>query len=119
MDSKEEEEALAPAAIVRAISTQTTPGRLHKRAFADRKLAFQDNTLPTKKPRTIFQLMWMAYNDFILLLLTAAAVVSLVVGLYQTFGTVHTPSNPPIEWVEGVAILTAIIIIVVVDSVND
>jgi P-type Ca2+ transporter type 2C len=63
--------------------------------------------------------MWMAYNDYVLIFLTAAAVVSLAVGFYQAFGTVHTPSNPPIEWVEGVAIVTAIVIIVLVGSVND
>jgi Ca2+-transporting ATPase len=114
-----EEEALAPVAIARLASTWTTSGRLHHGAFADRKRVFHDNKLPTKKLRSIFQLMWMAYNDFVLFFLTAAAAVSLAVGFYQAFGTPRTPSNPPIEWVEGVAILTAIVIIVVVGSVND
>jgi len=113
------EEALPPVAIARRTSTWTTSGRLHGGAFADRKRAFQDNTLPTKKLLSIFQLMWMAYNDFVLWFLTAAAAVSLAVGFYQAFGTPRTPSNPPIEWVEGVAILTAIFIIVLVGSVND
>ena len=117
--SKEEGEGLASVAIARATSTWTAPGRLHDMAFADRKRVFQDNTLPTKKSLNIFQLMWMAYNDYVLIFLTAAAVVSLAVGFYQAFGTVHTPSNPPIEWVEGVAIVTAIVIIVLVGSVND
>jgi P-type Ca2+ transporter type 2C len=119
--SKEDEEAaLAPRAITRA-TTWITSGRLHEHdgAFADRKRVFLDNTIPTKKPLNIFQLMWMAYNDFVLLFLTAAAAVSLGVGFYQAFGTVSTPSNPPIEWVQGVAILVAIVIIVLVGSVND
>jgi hypothetical protein len=68
-----EEEALAPVAIARLTSTWTTSGRLHGGAFADRKRVFQDNTLPTKKLLSIFQLMWMAYNDFVLFFLTAAA----------------------------------------------
>ena len=114
-----EEELLAPIAITRLASTWTTSGRLHGGAFEDRKRVFQDNTLPTKKLLSIFQLMWMAYNDFVLFFLTAAAAVSLAVGFYQAFGTPRTASNPPIEWVEGVAILTAIIIIVLVGSVND
>jgi Ca2+-transporting ATPase len=46
-------------------------------------------------------------------------VASLAIGLYQTFGTAHNASNPPVEWVEGVAIIVAIVIIVLVSSVND
>ncbi|KAF8860890.1 putative plasma membrane calcium-transporting ATPase [Acephala macrosclerotiorum] len=120
-EEEEEEEAWAPTAIAttRATSTWTALGRPHDGAFADRKRVFHDNTLPTKKPLNIFQLMWMAYNDFVLFFLTAAAAVSLAVGFYQAFGTVHTPSNPPIEWVEGVAILVAIVIIVLVGSISD
>jgi P-type Ca2+ transporter type 2C len=110
-------EAFAPTTVTRA--TTTILGRPQAGLFADRKRVFQDNTLPAKKSLNIFQLMWMAYNDYILFLLTAAAIVSLAIGLYQTFGIARTPNNPPIEWVEGVAIITAIIIIVVVGSVND
>lgn len=114
------EEGLAPVATAKTTaSAWITSGRQHDEAFADRKRVFQNNSLPIKKPLNIFQLMWMAYNDFVLFFLTAAAAVSLAVGFYQAFGTVHTPSNPPIEWVEGVAILTAIVIIVLVGSVND
>jgi Ca2+-transporting ATPase len=116
---EEDEEALASVAIVRAKTTWIASGRQHDAAFADRKRVFQDNTLPTRKPLNIFQLMWMAYNDYVLFFLTAAAAVSLAVGFYQAFGTPHTQSNPPIEWVEGVSILTAIVIIVLVGAVND
>jgi P-type Ca2+ transporter type 2C len=117
--ASKEEGALAPAAIARATSIFTASGKQDDGLFADRKRVFQDNTLPTKKSLSIFQLMWMAYNDYVLFFLTAAAAVSLAVGFYQAFGTVHTSGNPPIEWVEGVAILTAIVIIVLVGSVND
>jgi Ca2+-transporting ATPase len=111
-------EDLAPVTIARASTTFSAIGR-HDGQFADRRQAFQDNTLPTKKPLSIFKLMWMAYNDFVLFFLTAAAAVSLGVGFYQAFGTPSTPGNPPIEWIEGVAIITAIVIIVLVGSVND
>ncbi|SPN97131.1 probable NCA-3 calcium P-type ATPase NCA-3 (Ca2+-transporting ATPase) [Cephalotrichum gorgonifer] len=91
--------------------------------FADRKRAFRDNRLPEKKPRSIFQLAWIAYNDKVLILLTAAAVVSLALGLYQTFAPQqHKPGEkeePKVEWVEGVAILVAIIVVVLVTTVND
>ncbi|KAJ4393982.1 plasma membrane calcium [Gnomoniopsis smithogilvyi] len=102
---------------------QTTPsntqGQSQDSRFADRKRVFKDNTLPEKKGKSLLQLMWITYNDKVLILLSIAAVVSLAIGLYQTLGTVHTPENPPVEWVEGVAIIVAIVIVVVVGSLND
>lgn len=78
--------------------------------FVDRKRTFSDNKLPEKKPRSIFELAWIAYNDKVLMLLTAAAVVSLALGLYQTFAPQDEAEEeePKVEWVEGVAILVAI-----------
>lgn len=88
-------------------------------AFADRKRVFKDNRLPEKKAKTIFQLAWIAYNDKVLILLTIAAAVSLALGLYQTFGQKHEPGEAKVEWVEGVAIVAAIVIVVVVGTLND
>jgi Ca2+-transporting ATPase len=88
-------------------------------SFYDRKRVFQDNRLPVKKGKSLLQLMWITYNDKVLILLSIAAAISLAVGLYQTFGTKHDPEHPPIEWVEGVAIIVAIVIVVVVGSLND
>ncbi|PKS10657.1 hypothetical protein jhhlp_002412 [Lomentospora prolificans] len=92
-------------------------------SFADRKRIFRDNRLPEKKPRSIFQLAWIAYNDKVLILLTIAAIVSLALGLYQTFAPRDESSEeeeePKVEWVEGVAILVAIIVVVLVSTVND
>jgi Ca2+-transporting ATPase len=88
-------------------------------SFYDRKRVFKDNRLPVKKGKSLLQLMWITYNDKVLILLSIAAAISLAVGLYQTFGTKHDPEHPPIEWVEGVAIIVAIVIVVVVGSLND
>ncbi|KAG0649903.1 Calcium-transporting ATPase 2 [Hyphodiscus hymeniophilus] len=87
--------------------------------FFDRKRVFKDNRLPVKKGKNLLQLMWITYNDKVLILLSIAAAISLAVGLYQTFGTKHDAENPPIEWVEGVAIIVAIVVVVVVGSLND
>jgi Ca2+-transporting ATPase len=87
--------------------------------FYDRKRVYKDNRLPVKKGKNLLQLMWITYNDKVLILLSIAAAISLAVGLYQTFGTQHDAENPPIEWVEGVAIIGAIVIVVVVGSLND
>lgn len=105
-------------------SRPPTAGREHsshtaEERFADRKRVFKDNRLPEKKGKNLLQLMWITFNDKVLILLSIAAVVSLAIGLYQTFGTKHDASNPAVEWVEGVAIIVAIVIVVMVGSLND
>ncbi|KAI9359073.1 PMCA-type calcium-translocating P-type ATPase [Pilaira anomala] len=92
-------------------------------AFPQRKHAFGSNILPESQSKTIFQLMWIAFQDKTLILLAIAAVVSLGVGLYEdiavpeydTFGQ----RIPGVKWVEGVAIIVAILMVVMVGSVND
>jgi len=101
------------------VSHTDTAHEAGQNAFADRKRVFSDNRLPVRKPKNIFQLAWIAYNDKVLLLLTAAAVISLALGLYQTFGVAHEPGEPKVEWIEGVAIMVAIAIVVVVGAAND
>ncbi|OGE47612.1 hypothetical protein PENARI_c040G02830 [Penicillium arizonense] len=89
-------------------------------AFSDRIRIYKRNMLPEKKPTPLWRLMWMAYCDKVLLLLTAAAAISLALGLYETFGADHPPGSPmPVDWVEGCAICIAIIIVVMVGSLND
>jgi len=60
-------------------------------AFADRLRVFKDNRLPEKKATPLWRLMWTAYKDEMLLLLTAAAVISLALGLYETFRSHPAP----------------------------
>ncbi len=99
----------------------TTPPPHHATTgpFADRKRVFRDNRLPEKKAKSLLELAWITYNDKVLILLTVAAVVSLALGLYQTFGVAHAPGEPQVEWVEGVAIIVAIVIVVAVGTLND
>lgn len=87
--------------------------------FSDRYRVFRDNRLPVKKGKSLWELMWITYNDKVLILLSIAAVISLGVGLYQTFGGEHKAGEAKIEWVEGVAIIVAIAIVVLVGSLND
>ncbi|CRK47889.1 hypothetical protein BN1723_007822, partial [Verticillium longisporum] len=100
------------------------PARPHPAAggdgsFVDRKRVFKDNRLPEKKGKSLLQLMWITYQDKVLMLLTAAAVVSLAIGIYQSVGGEHKEGESRVEWVEGVAIVAAIVIVVVVGSLND
>ncbi|KAI0539083.1 hypothetical protein GGR58DRAFT_264722 [Xylaria digitata] len=102
-----------------ATRTTTGPRQVSNTAFADRIRVFRDNRIPEKKGKSFLQLVWITYNDKVLILLSVAAVVSLAIGLYQTFGQKHTADNPGVEWIEGVAIIVAIIIVVAVGSLND
>ena len=96
------------------------PAAADGNSFKDRLRVFKDNRLPERKSKSLLELMWIALNDKVLLLLSAAAVISLALGLYQTFGGQHDPEDgPPVDWVEGVAIIVAILIVVVVGAGND
>ncbi|KAJ2988654.1 hypothetical protein NUW54_g9048 [Trametes sanguinea] len=63
--------------------------------------------------------MWLALKDKVLVLLSIAAIVSLALGFFQDFGTTRPAGEPPVDWVEGVAIIVAIVIVVMVGSIND
>lgn len=88
--------------------------------FFDRARVFGKNILPGKAATPIWKLMWNAFKDHIIILLTGAAVISLALGIYEKYGTVPEPGAPPsLDWVEGVAIIIAILIVTLVGSLND
>ncbi|KAL9122726.1 MAG: hypothetical protein Q9187_000726 [Circinaria calcarea] len=102
------------------LATTATTGVSRDRSddsFIDRKRIFKDNRLPEKKAKSIFELAWIAYNDKVLILLTVAAVVSLALGIYQSVSA--TGEDSKVAWVEGVAIIVAIVIVVIVGAAND
>ena len=83
-----------------------------------RRTAFGSNVIPPKKPKTFLKLVWDALHDVTLIILEVAAIISFALGFY----------NPPDEdgvdedetgWIEGVAILVAVIIVVLVTAFND
>jgi Ca2+-transporting ATPase len=45
-------------------------------------------------------------------LLSSAAIVSLALGIFQDIGPARVPGEPQVDWVEGVAILVAILVVV-------
>jgi Ca2+-transporting ATPase len=56
-------------------------------------------------------------------MLTVAAIVSLTVGIYEDTHKIEYDSFgnqiPGVKWVEGVAIIAAVVLVVIVGSVND
>ncbi|KAL4966798.1 calcium-translocating P-type ATPase [Aspergillus stella-maris] len=86
----------------------------------DRSCVFGRNQLPPKKPKSIWRLAWITLQEAVLVMLLVAGSISLALGIYETVGVPQDPGDPtPVDWVEGVAILAAVIIVVVVASHND
>jgi Ca2+-transporting ATPase len=84
-----------------------------------RKAIYGTNRIPERKIRGILELMLVALSDKVLILLSVVAAISLMLGLYQSFGQPHGPGEPRIEWVDGVTIMTTVIIVVVAGALND
>ncbi|XP_071745596.1 LOW QUALITY PROTEIN: plasma membrane calcium-transporting ATPase 2 [Lepeophtheirus salmonis] len=87
-----------------------------------RRDVFGSNIIPPRPPKTFLQLVWEALQDVTLIILEIAAVISLVLSFYQP----PKIENSPVEveddkhgWIEGLAILIAVVIVVLVTAFND
>ena len=72
------------------------------------------NRLPKKAPLSLLALLWAALQDRTLLLLTAAAAISLAIGIYQDLR-----DGTAAHGIEGAAILFAVVTVVVVNAIID
>ncbi|KAI0303590.1 hypothetical protein B0F90DRAFT_1301070 [Multifurca ochricompacta] len=95
------------------------PEDVYKASLEDRQRIFGHNILPQRPSKSLLLLMWLAFKDKVLVLLSIAAVILLALGLHQDFGTTHPAGEPRVDWIEGVAIIVAILVVVLVGSVND
>jgi Ca2+-transporting ATPase len=75
-----------------------------------RRELFGSNSLPSSPRKSWVELFIDTFDDETLKILIAAAIVSLVVGIYE---------DPSTGYIEGVAILTAVLIVSVVTACND
>lgn len=71
---------------------------------------FGNNCFPEPPLKPFYKLFYEAFQDTILLVLIAAALVSLAVGIYE---------EPSSGWIEGLAILMAVVIVASVTAGND
>jgi len=85
----------------------------------DRKAVFGTNRLPERKSQTFLQLVLVALSDRVLIILSVVAAISLSLGLYQSIFQPHAPGQPRVEWVDGVTIMMAVVIVVVAGAFND
>ncbi|ELU11612.1 hypothetical protein CAPTEDRAFT_227483 [Capitella teleta] len=92
---------------------------------------FGSNVIPPKPPKTFLQLVWEALQDVTLIILIVAAIISLGLSFYHPPSGVEEEILDSIEraggdateseagWIEGVAILVAVFVVVFVTAFND
>ncbi|KAH9021979.1 calcium-translocating P-type ATPase [Lactarius hengduanensis] len=116
-------EGLRRTACLGGGSSHPTPLQLsagaYKATIQDRQRIYGQNILPQRPTKSLLHLTWLALQDKVIVLLSIAAVGSLALGLFQDFGTHRPQGEPPVDWVEGVAIIVAILVVVAVGSLND
>jgi len=78
--------------------------------FAERRARFGKNVTPQPPPRTLLSMIMEGLSDKTLIMLCIAATVSLILGVWE---------NPTSGWIEGTAILAAVVIVVSVSAGND
>ncbi|GMF03069.1 unnamed protein product [Ambrosiozyma monospora] len=111
--------------LVSDLNTDSNNGLpVHIPDFDQRESHYGENSLPQKMPKSFLRLCFEAMKDKTLIILSVAAIVSLALGLYETFGQPteydsEGKAEPKVEWVEGVAIIVAIAIVVLVGAAND
>lgn len=105
----------------------TSPNEGNSGSPADLKRrveVFGSNVIPPKPPKTFLQLVWEALQDVTLIILIVAAIISLGLSFYhppaeeEDIGG-HDESESEAGWIEGVAILVAVIVVVLVTAFND
>ncbi|KAK6046893.1 e1-E2 ATPase [Cooperia oncophora] len=87
-----------------------------------RQHAFGKNEIPPAKSKSFFRLAWEALQDITLVILLISAIVSLGLSFYkppENVGAGHDDSEQEAGWIEGVAILVAVIVVVLVTALND
>ncbi|KAK5583190.1 hypothetical protein RB653_004781 [Dictyostelium firmibasis] len=98
------------------LKTNTKTGLpLEKSSTEDnRVIKYSKNILPDPPHQPLWSIVLDALSDHILILLIVAAVVSIVLGSIS-----YTSDHPETGWIDGVAILVAVILVVGITSLND
>ena len=96
-------------AVVKVLGTDPDVGASDA-SIEKRRMLFGSNTLPSTPRKSFWQLFVDTFDDATLQILIVAAIVSLVIGIYD---------NPSTGYVEGMAILAACLIVSVVTALND
>uniref|UniRef100_A0A182JW71 Calcium-transporting ATPase n=1 Tax=Anopheles christyi TaxID=43041 RepID=A0A182JW71_9DIPT len=109
--------------ICRKLYTSPNEGLSGSQADIDhRRETFGSNIIPPKPPKSFLTLVWEALQDVTLIILEIAAIISLLLSFYQP----ADDDEPSLEeeeehyaWIEGLAILVSVFVVVVVTAFND
>eukprot|EP01103_Thecamoeba_quadrilineata_P021547 TRINITY_DN9939_c0_g1_i1.p1 TRINITY_DN9939_c0_g1~~TRINITY_DN9939_c0_g1_i1.p1 ORF type:complete len:1009 (-),score=162.76 TRINITY_DN9939_c0_g1_i1:73-3042(-) len=99
--------------LAKGLQTNTATGLALEEAtagFPARRKTFGANTLPPPPIKTLSELIIAGLQDTTLVMLMIAAVVSLILGVWE---------DPAHGWIEGTAILIAVVLVVSVTSASD
>ncbi|KAI9595914.1 hypothetical protein BDF19DRAFT_384846 [Syncephalis fuscata] len=112
--------------IVRALKVDPTVGlrrdedtRDNGEQFVKRRRAFGKNILPEAAKRSFWSYAAEAAQDRTLFLLSIGAIISLAIGIYEDYSPQHPKDEPRVGWVEGTAILIAVLVVILTNSIND
>lgn len=83
-----------------------------------RREVYGSNTIPPKKSKSFLQLVWEALQDVTLIILEVAAIVSLALSFYHPESSGDEGESRS-SWIEGLAILISVFVVVVVTAFND
>jgi Ca2+ transporting ATPase len=87
-----------------------------------RRQVYGANIIPPKPPKTFLMLMWEAIQDVTLIILQVAALVSLILWLVTKYSAGDDHSGEDDEdhgWIDSVAILVSVVVVVLVTAFND
>ncbi|XP_045518773.1 plasma membrane calcium-transporting ATPase 2 isoform X5 [Pieris brassicae] len=117
-----------PQELCKKLYTSPTDGLSGSKADQQhRREVFGSNLIPPKPPKTFLTLVWEALQDVTLIILEVAAVVSLGLSFYKpsedesdidSIGHIDEEEGH-YQWIEGLAILISVIVVVIVTAFND
>ena len=98
-----------------------------KEDLASRVRQYGKNEIPPKPPKSFLKLALEAVQDTTLIMLIVCAVISISLSFYhptaevidEEFGNVAASKEANLEWVEGAAIMIAVVVVVFVTAFND
>ncbi|XP_037946981.1 plasma membrane calcium-transporting ATPase 2 isoform X4 [Teleopsis dalmanni] len=109
--------------LCRKLYTSPNDGLSGSRSDIDhRRETFGSNVIPPKPPKTFLTLVWEALQDVTLIILEVAALVSLGLSFYKPAdedAPVLQEEDEHHGWIEGLAILISVIVVVFVTAFND
>ncbi|XP_045539662.1 plasma membrane calcium-transporting ATPase 3 isoform X8 [Papilio machaon] len=114
-----------PQELCKKLYTSPTDGLSGSKADQQhRREVFGSNLIPPKPPKTFLTLVWEALQDVTLIILEVAAVVSLGLSFYKPSEDESDVGHLDEEeghyqWIEGLAILISVIVVVIVTAFND